>query len=128
MVQGSGKGAPPPLGVVRLRVDLHGEALDELMDAAAWYEARGVGLGLEFMAEIERIIAAIGERPLGFPQWVQEDPVRRALARRFPYAVFFDLESGRAVVMAIAHTSRRPGYWGGRVKPSTGAPKNKEGP
>ena len=128
MVGGTREGASPPLGLVSVRVDLHAEALDELEDAAAWYEARGVGLGLEFTAEIERVIAAIGERPLAFPQWVPEDPVRRALARRFPYAVFFDVEPDRAVVMAIAHTSRRPGYWGHRVRAAAGTLKDEEGP
>jgi plasmid stabilization system protein ParE len=104
-----------------LRVDLHAAALVELEDAAAWYEARGAGLGLDFAAEIERVIAAIGEHPLAFPQWTTGDPVRRAVARRFPYALFFDIEPARAVVMAIAHTSRRPGYWSARVKPPLGA-------
>jgi adenylate cyclase len=51
-----------------------------------------------------------------------------APARRFPYAVFFDIEPQRLVVMAIAHSSRRPGYWGGRIKPPRRAPNNEEGP
>lgn len=100
-----------------LPVDVHVEALDELEEAAAWYEVQRPGLGFEFAAEIERVIASIAERPFAFPEWKREDPVRRALASRFPYAVFFDVESHRLVVMAIAHSSRRPGYWGGRVKP-----------
>jgi hypothetical protein len=32
-------------------------------------------------------------------------------------AVFFDVEPQRVVVMGIAHSSRRPRFWGGRVKP-----------
>lgn len=100
-----------------LPVDVHAEALDELDEAAAWYEARRAGLGFEFAAEIERVIASISTRPLSFAAWKPQDPVRRALASRFPYAVFFDIEPDRVVVMAIAHSSRRPGYWGGRVSP-----------
>lgn len=100
-----------------LPVDVHVDALIELEEAAAWYEARRRGLGLEFIAEIERVVASVAERPHAFPQWKTEDPVRRALASRFPYAVFYDVEPDRVVVMAVAHSSRRPGYWGGRVKP-----------
>ncbi len=74
------------------------------------------------------MVASIAERPLAFPQWTPEDPVRRALASRFPYAVFFDVEPERVVVMAIAHSSRRPGYWGGRVKPPDRTHKNEEDP
>lgn len=97
-------------------VEVHAAALDELEEAAAWYEARRPGLGLAFVAEIEQVIAAVADHPLAFPQWKPEDPARRALTRRFPYAVFFDLEHHRVVVMAIAHTSRRPGYWAERVR------------
>ena len=111
-----------------LPVDVHVDALDELDEAAEWYEARRPGLGFEFAAEMERVVASISERPFAFPQWKPEDPVRRAMARRFPYAVFFDIEPQRVVVMAIAHSSRRPGYWGGRIKPPHRAPKNEEGP
>ncbi len=113
---------------MNLRVHVHVEALDELDEAAAWYEARRPGLGFEFAAEIERVIASIAERPLSFLEWLPEDPVRRALARRFPYAVFFDVEPERAVIMAIAHTSRRPGYWGTRTTLAAGTLKIEEAP
>jgi len=114
---------------VSLPVDVHADALAELEEAAAWYEARRAGLGFEFAAEIERVVASISERPLTFPQWKRDDPVRRALAGRFPYAVFFDVEPKRVVVMAISHSRRRPGYWGGRVKPPRRTqPRAEEGP
>ena len=50
-----------------LPVDVHADALDELEEAAAWYEARRAGLGFEFAAEIERVVASVAERPLAFP-------------------------------------------------------------
>jgi plasmid stabilization system protein ParE len=38
--------------------------------------------------------------------------VRRAvLPRPFPYAVFFYVREGVAIVLAVAHAKRRPGYW-----------------
>jgi plasmid stabilization system protein ParE len=113
---------------VSLPVDVHADALDELEEAAAWYEARRAGLGFEFAAEIERVVASVAERPLAFPQWKRADSVRRALASRFPYAVFFDVEPQRVVVMAIAHSRRRPGYWGGRSKPPVRTRENEEDP
>ena len=67
---GRGPRASPaaPLAAVTVQVDVSVEALAELEEAAAWYEARSVGLGLEFVAEIDRAIAAIAERPLTFPR------------------------------------------------------------
>ena len=41
--------------------------------------------------------------------------VRRAvLPRPFPYVVFFYVRHGMAIVLAIAHGKRRPGYWADR--------------
>lgn len=38
--------------------------------------------------------------------------VRRAvMPRPFPYVVFFYLRKDTAIVLAIAHGRRRPGYW-----------------
>ncbi len=42
--------------------------------------------------------------------------VRRALVRRFPFALVF-LDLGESVrVVAVAHTKRRARYWLGRVR------------
>jgi hypothetical protein len=41
--------------------------------------------------------------------------VRRAtMPRPFPYLVFFYVRQGAAIVLAIAHGKRRPGYWSER--------------
>jgi len=46
--------------------------------------------------------------------------VRRALMSVFPYALIF-LELKREIrVIAVAHTSRRPGYWIYRVRSGFG--------
>ena len=63
------------------------------------------------MAEIDRVIAQIVERPEGYAVWKVGFPYRRATAHRFPYVVFYELEAGRVVVMAVAHAKQRPGYW-----------------
>jgi toxin ParE1/3/4 len=128
VVRGARPRTPPSLRAASLPVDVHADALDGLEEAAVWYEDRRPGLGFEFAAEIERVVASVAERPLAYRQWKREDPVRRALASRFPYAVFFDVEPQRIVLMAIAHSSRRPGYWGGRVKPPHRTPTNEKGP
>jgi hypothetical protein len=41
--------------------------------------------------------------------------VRRAVVPRpFPYVIFFCVRQGVAIVLAIAHGRRRPGYWSDR--------------
>ena len=58
----------------------------------AWYEAQCEGLGLEFLAAIEATLAIIQHSLDLFPQ-VYSD-LRRALVRKFLYAVFYLGSSG----------------------------------
>lgn len=42
--------------------------------------------------------------------------VKRLLLRRFPYAVVVIEHPAETIVIAFAHTARRPGYWRRRIK------------
>ena len=100
-------------------VRLSQEAVDELAEAAAWYGARRPGLGLEFLAEVERILPMVDDSAASFPRLLDlpvDLVIRRALLPRFPYAVIFmDLQT-EVRVLAVAHARRRPGYWLDRVE------------
>src|SRR5687767_13266423 len=91
--------AEAPRGAVT-RLDIHPAALDEFEEAAAWYEARRRGLGVEFAAEVDRLMALVQESPLRAPSWTRDPTVRRALARRFPYSIFYCIDGERVVVIA----------------------------
>ncbi len=41
--------------------------------------------------------------------------LRRLMVQRFPYQVIYELRSSEVVVIPIAHSKRRPGYWKTRV-------------
>ena len=47
---------------------VHPEAQLEIEEAALWYEAHAVGLGLEFVASLNRAFAEIVETPERFAQ------------------------------------------------------------
>src|SRR6267154_3469051 len=49
------------------------------IEAAAWYESERQNLGVEFIAEIERCVAAAAERPMTYTAAVYKD-VRRVVA------------------------------------------------
>jgi toxin ParE1/3/4 len=97
------------------------EAKQELAAAAAWYEKRREGLGLELLAEVDAAFTAIARSPSRFPFYprvARELGVRRAGARRFPYSIAFIELPAVVRVLAVAHERRRPGYWAGRLKGS----------
>ena len=89
-----------------LHVYFHRAASTEFVEASAWYETKRVGLALEFMAEIDRCVALAFEHPLQYAV-VRED-IRRVVANRFPYSVYFRSEQHRIVVLAVFHGSRDP--------------------
>lgn len=85
----------------------------ELAEAGAFYDARKTGLGVEFLEEVHRAIALIRTTPdLGK---AQRRGTRRLLVRRFPYSIVYRDEADRILIVAVAHQSRRPGYWRQRM-------------
>jgi len=96
------------------RVRLSQEAEEELLAAAAWYEQKRPGLGVELIARIDAALEQIAERPESCPLWRPDRPYRQKVLARFPYVIFFVFEPDVIAVVAIAHTRRRPGYWRAR--------------
>jgi len=54
-------------------------------------------------------LKSISDWPAGSPKI--SDRVRRALAKTFPYAVFYSDESEEIVVLAIRHQAQDPKSW-----------------
>jgi plasmid stabilization system protein ParE len=82
------------------------EAQQDLSDAYAWYESRRLGLGEEFLSCIDACIQVIRRTPAVYP--VVYENYRRALARRFPYAIFYEHTGVIVTIYGVFHTSRDP--------------------
>ena len=96
---------------MKLRVLSTAEA--EATEAACWYDDQSSGLGTLFLAEYAAALSAIEIDALRFGL-LETEPTgrfRRCLLRRFPFAVIFEILPEEVLVLAVAHTSRRPGYW-----------------
>lgn len=87
------------------------EAEAELQSAASWYEERRRGLGVELIAVVDSAFQSVLENPEAHATWRPDRPYRKCSLRRFPYVVFFRLDSTTVEVVAVAHAKRRPGYW-----------------
>jgi plasmid stabilization system protein ParE len=95
-----------------LALHLRQEAELDLEDAALWYEEQNTGLGHQFLDEAMSILSAIAEAPLVYP--VVHRNTRRALMRRFPFGVYFQVDSSGVIVVAVMHGSRNPLRWKSR--------------
>lgn len=81
----------------------------EFIEAAAWYEAKRPGLGDDFIAQIDHCVRRIAEQPARYP--IVHNGVRRIVAARFPYSVYFVVEDRGVVVLAVFHGRRDPAIW-----------------
>ena len=92
----------------------HPEARREYLEAAEFYESRRPGIGAAFTLEVEATIQRILEAP---DRWrILEQDIRRCLTHVFPYGVLYTIEDDFILIVAVAHGSREPGYWRGRLK------------
>jgi plasmid stabilization system protein ParE len=93
-------------------VSFHPAAFAELLAAHDWYLARSTTAAAEFVDEIERAVSRIQEAPERYPETRHQR--RRFVLLSFPFAVVYRLTPTHIEILAVAHHSRRPGYWRSR--------------
>ncbi len=97
---------------MKRRLVVRPEARLDIREAAIWYDDQSPGWGDRFLEDLDALFERILEAPLQFPEI--DPPVRCALPRRFPYKVYFRLDSTTARVLAVMHQSRHPDAWRNR--------------
>jgi plasmid stabilization system protein ParE len=85
------------------------EAELDIAEAYAWYEARRVGLGEDFLSSVDACMESILRQPDMFP--LIHEGYRRSVIRRFPYADFYEHAETAVTVYSLFHTSRDPDKW-----------------
>ena len=81
-------------------------ASSELDKAFKIYEKERVGLGSEFIEELDEYLDELETRPKSFRVIVKN--YRIAVMQRFPFEIFFFSDKQKVVIANIFHTSRRP--------------------
>lgn len=93
-------------------VRFHPEAEQELQEAAIWYNHQRKGLGAEFFLCIDESIARILDNPQLHP--IVYKNIHRVVVRRFPFAVFYEIDDLEIRIIAIFHSRRKPDKWKSR--------------
>ncbi len=84
----------------------------EYSEALSWYAERSVEVANRFDVELDRTLQLIASDPERFPRYDKRH--RFYLMRNFPFQVLYRQHKNHLVVIAIAHTARKPGYWKSR--------------
>jgi plasmid stabilization system protein ParE len=85
------------------------EAQQDLEEAYGWFEDCRIGLGEDFLTCVDACVQNICRTPELSPKFHED--YRRALVRRFPYAVFYEFTGGKITIYSIFHTSQNPQKW-----------------
>ncbi len=72
----------------------------------------GPGSGVSSVWTLTGVVERIAASPLAFPRAHKE--TRRAVVRRFPYAIYFRIAEETVVVLAV-HGRQHPARWRSRI-------------
>jgi len=93
------------------RLIIRPEAESDIIDATVWYESREAGLGFKVTAEIRAAIKRAREYPRAHLLLRKHPEVRRVLAQRFPYRIFYIVRADAIVVFAVLHAALHDRKW-----------------
>lgn len=95
---------------------LQKEAVAELQYSVSFYRERGgEDLAVRFKKEITEGFEAISENPEWFSQTPEISETQKYQLRNFPFSILYVNLKKEIWIVAIAHGSRRPGFWTDRL-------------
>jgi len=93
----------------KISIEYHPLAYEEVTEAANFYESRQKNLGVKFLNSVEEALKMLQSNPL---MWKADSIGRRKYhIKRFPFQLIYKMKESNIFILAVAHTSRRPGYW-----------------
>ncbi|HUQ71928.1 MAG TPA: type II toxin-antitoxin system RelE/ParE family toxin [Planctomycetaceae bacterium] len=93
-------------------IEFHQLALAELRDAQRWYRTKSRETAERFLTRVDQAIERLVADPESLPLIGRDN--RSIRVPRFPYLLVYRIQPNGPFVVAVAHTSRRRGYWSRR--------------
>ena len=81
------------------------EAENDLKEIFSWYEDNRIGLGYDFLLQIDAGINFIKSSPKIHP--IEYKETRKHLIKRFPYKIIYFVKEEKIIVLAVLHGKRR---------------------
>jgi toxin ParE1/3/4 len=95
---------------------LHAEARDELRESVEFYRQRaGEWLVDQFKRRIVEGLNALVADPERYPVVRDLPEVQRIRIKQFPFSLLYINRPDFVWIVAVAHGSRKPGYWKQRI-------------
>ena len=88
----------------------------EIDEALLWYESINKSLAFDLETELIKCYAKIAANPLHYFILHKRLKIRRALLKRFPYKLIFQIQKNNNVwIVALTHQKRKS-YWKKRLQ------------
>ena len=82
------------------------EAHLEIIEAYIYYEDKQLGLGEQFLEQLNSYFTRIVDHPKHFPQ--KRIPYREAFLKRFPYLIIYEISGEKIIIYSIFNTWQDP--------------------
>ncbi len=99
------------------RVVVRPEAINDVSEAAVWYDSQQPGLGDDFRDELMQVLDGLAKNPLLNARRHKSKNIRWRYPDRFPYRVIYEVVELEklVVVAAVLHAARDHAHWRRRV-------------
>lgn len=91
---------------MKYKVIIRPEAENDLREAFSWYEDKRLGLGYDFLLQIDAALRLIERNPEIHSSEYKE--TKKHLIKRFPYKIIYLVEKEKIIVLAVMHGKRSP--------------------
>jgi plasmid stabilization system protein ParE len=91
---------------VKYTTIIRSEAEEDLQKAFSWYEKNRLGLGYDFLLQVDAGLQFIQRNPEVHP--AEYKGVRKHVLKRFPYKMIYRVETGNIIILAVLHGKRGP--------------------
>ncbi|MDI6795273.1 MAG: type II toxin-antitoxin system RelE/ParE family toxin, partial [bacterium] len=90
--------------IEQIILDYHPDAIDELIDAAQFYESRQAALGYRFLDAVDAALETIKKNPL---IWRADELGRRKCrVKKFPYLLIYKMSNKFAYILAVSYKQK----------------------
>ena len=85
----------------------------DLAEAKSWYGMQHRNLAEDFLLCVEEALDRIRSLPEGYREVAPG--VRRVIVKRFPYGLYYRIDSDQIAIIALYHCKRDPRGWKKRL-------------
>lgn len=91
---------------MKYKVIIRPESENDLKEAFSWYEDKRLGLGYDFLLQVDVGLRFIERNPEIHP--IEYKGIRKHIIKRFPYKIIYLVEEENIIVLAVIHGKRSP--------------------